>query len=335
MRSLVTARWCSCFHCPSRSAVGRDPLAQVVFQEQDLALEIGGEGRCRGHRCSFRRLRPSTACGRLRSPRGQFCQRLADLRGPGGELFPAERGQAHPEAGIDLAVPLLHPRLQLRQPRHQRNKPVITPAVLLPLPDDQRQGKRLLRVIPPGPAEQRRRIGLPARVRVQDEPLLRHIQLPPRLPVRVLPEVRRGVLRRHRDRPNVLPRILPPLKRPRLLPRLPLAQPGLLIPVRRQERHRLIGQQPHQRLRHRHIRPPLPQRQHRHHVRIPRHLISQLRNAARQRPPLRIKPEPPILQPIQQPIPQRPTPAASPTAPAPTAAYTPASPTTESPDLKR
>ena len=33
--------------------VGRDPGTQVVLQEQDLPLEIRGEGRCRGHDVPF------------------------------------------------------------------------------------------------------------------------------------------------------------------------------------------------------------------------------------------------------------------------------------------
>src|ERR1017187_450702 len=126
------------------------------------------------------------------TPGGQFAQRLADLGGAGGELFLAERGQAHPVAGINLAVPLLHPRLQLGQPRDERDEPVVVPAVLLPIPDYQRQRQRLLSMIPPSPAQQRRRIGLPAGVRVENEPLLGHIELPTSLPIGVFPEVRRG-----------------------------------------------------------------------------------------------------------------------------------------------
>src|SRR5260370_2497047 len=34
---------------PFKVNVGRDPCAQVVLQMLDLAPEIGGEGRCRGH----------------------------------------------------------------------------------------------------------------------------------------------------------------------------------------------------------------------------------------------------------------------------------------------
>src|SRR6266567_2173792 len=120
---------------------------------------------------------PATARGRGGTPRGQFVQRLADLGRAGRELFPAERTQANPVVRVDLAMPLLHPRLQLGQASDEGNEPVIIPAILLPIPDDQRQGQRLLSMIPPSPAQQRRRISLPARVRIQDEPLLRHIQL--------------------------------------------------------------------------------------------------------------------------------------------------------------
>ena len=49
VRSFSRARWCSCFQCPSRSASACEPGAQVVFQEQDLPLQIGGEGCGRGH----------------------------------------------------------------------------------------------------------------------------------------------------------------------------------------------------------------------------------------------------------------------------------------------
>src|SRR5260221_9069830 len=167
---------------------------------------------------------PAASRGWGRTPGGQFFQRLADLGGAGGELLPAERGQAHPVAGINLAVPLLPPRLQFGQARDERNKPVVVPAVLLPLPDDHRQRKRLLGMIPSGPAEQRCRIGLSARIRIEDEPLLRHVQLAPRVPVGVLTEVRRCVLRRHRNRADLLSRILAALQPPGLLPRLSLAQ---------------------------------------------------------------------------------------------------------------
>src|ERR1017187_36579 len=97
---------------------------------------------------------PAPARGRGGTPRGQLIQRLAHLSRTGSELLPAERRQAHPVVGINLAVPLLHPRLQLGQPCHERDEPVVRPAVLFPFPDDQRQGQRLLRMIPPGPAEQ-------------------------------------------------------------------------------------------------------------------------------------------------------------------------------------
>ena len=49
MRSLSRARWCSCFHCAFPLGVGLEPVAQVVFQEQDLLLQVGGEGCGRGH----------------------------------------------------------------------------------------------------------------------------------------------------------------------------------------------------------------------------------------------------------------------------------------------
>src|ERR1035438_11354 len=153
---------------------------------------------------SFSTPGPAAACCWDGTPGGQFVQRLTDLGGAGGELFLAERGQTHPIAGINLAVPLVHPRLQLRQARHERDKPVVVPAVLLPVSDDQRQGKRLLGMIPPGPAQQRRWIGLAARIGIQDEPLLRHVELAPRLPIRVLPEIGRCVLRRYVDRADLL-----------------------------------------------------------------------------------------------------------------------------------
>src|SRR5713226_3426627 len=89
---------------------------------------------------SFRAPSPPPAPSRLRPPGAQIVQRLANLGGPGSELLPAERGQAHPVVGIDLPMPLLHPRLHLSQPSHQRNEPVIVPPILLPIPDDQRQG---------------------------------------------------------------------------------------------------------------------------------------------------------------------------------------------------
>src|SRR6266487_1361813 len=184
---------------------------------------------------------PSSSGRRGGTPCGQFFQRLANLGGAGCELLGAERRQAHSVAGINLAVPLLHPRLHLGQPRDQRDEPLVVPAFLLPLPDDQRQRQRLLRMIPPRPADYWRGIGLPARLWIEDEPLLGHVQLAPRLPVGVLPKVRRGVLRRHRDRADLLPGILTALESPRLLPGLALAQPGILVPVRRQIRHRLIG----------------------------------------------------------------------------------------------
>src|SRR5712691_4482330 len=118
---------------------------------------------------------PTAARGRGGAPGGQLVQSLADLGRAGGELFPAERSQAHPVVGVDLAMPVLHPRLQLGQARHKRDKPVVIPAILLPISDDQRKRQGLLSVIPPSPAKQRRRIGLPTRVGIQDEPLLRHI----------------------------------------------------------------------------------------------------------------------------------------------------------------
>src|SRR5689334_4773834 len=62
-------------------------------------------------------------------PRGQFVQSLAHLDGPGGQLLPAEGGQAHPVVWIDLTVPLIHPRLKLGQPCHQRDQLVVRPAV--------------------------------------------------------------------------------------------------------------------------------------------------------------------------------------------------------------
>src|ERR1019366_9416136 len=175
---------------------------------------------------------PSAACCWDRTPGTKFVQRLADLGGAGGELFLAERGQAYPVAGVNLAVPLLHPRLQLRQPRDERNKPVVVPAILFPIPDDQRQRERLLSMIPPSPAKQRRRISLPARIRVENEPLFGHIELAPRLPIRALPEVGGAVLRRYGDGADLLSCVLAALELPRLLPRLTPAQPRILVPVR-------------------------------------------------------------------------------------------------------
>jgi hypothetical protein len=63
--------------------------------------------------------------------------------------------------------------------------------------------------IPASPAQQRRRARLPPRIRVQDEPLLRHIQLPARMPDRAEHlTIRRdkGAVPPPPDRPLVSPR---------------------------------------------------------------------------------------------------------------------------------
>ena len=99
----------------------------------------------------------------------------------------------------------------------------------------------------------------------------------------------------------------PPAAAPARSPPTPPAYAArILVPVRRQKGNGLVPQQPDQRLRNRHIRPPLPQPQHRDKIRIPGDLVSQLPHTPRHRPPLPIKPEPPLFKPIQQPLPKRP-----------------------------
>ena len=116
-----------------------------------------------------------------------------------------------------------------------------------------------------------------------------------------------GVLRRHRDRPDLLARVLTPLQPPRCAP----------TPRACAARNPCTGTRPGTEPPHPpatapascvtgDVRPPLPQRQHRHQIGITRHLIGQLPDTARPRPPLRVEPEPPVLQPVQQPLPQRP-----------------------------
>src|SRR5262249_27730882 len=67
-----------------------------------------------------------------------------------------------------------------------------------------------------------------------------------------------------------------------------------------------LSKQSNKRLGDRNIRPSLPQRQHRHQVSVAADVIGKLANATRQWAALRIKPEPPILQAIQQPVSQSP-----------------------------
>ena len=74
---------------------------------------------------------------------------------------------------------------------------------------------------------------------------------------------------------DLLACVLATLLRPCLFPGFSLAQPRVLVPVGSQERHRFVLQQSHERIGHRNVRPPLPQRQHRHHVRRPASLRPQ------------------------------------------------------------
>ena len=132
--------------------------------------------------------------------------------------------RARPERGIDLVMPLPHPRHDLEQPGDQRHQPLRVPAVRGgALLDDRHQRVRLLPVIPARPAEQQRVVAVRAGPRVGDEPLLRHIQLAPLVPVRGPEEVGRLVLRRHRDVQPLTGPVLLALLIPGLLPQEPLA----------------------------------------------------------------------------------------------------------------
>ena len=219
--------------------------------------------------------------------------------------------------GVGVAVPLLHPRQHLGQAGDQRHQPLVGPALLLARLDQRRQGERLLGVVPAGPAEQRRRVGLAAGVGIEDEPLLRHVELAAVRPVLRPREVGCRVLRRHRDRP-VATAILGPtgystgvltaLQVPGRLPRSALTQAGVLVAVRREDTAPPPASEQLSRLvddRNVATGPPTAPARGRAQRRGRPRRPARRRFLAVGRPCL-VEPEPPILQPVQQPTAQRP-----------------------------
>ena len=185
----------------------------------------------------------STPAGRRgRGPRGDpLAGRLQALKVLVDQ--PADRRRrADAERRVDLVVPLVQPRLQLDQARHHRHERVVAgpERVLVRQLPPQREG--LVAVVPPRPAQHRRRVALAAHARVEHEPLLGDVELAPRPPELLAPEVLVVVLRRDVDL-DLLPRVLAPLQRPHLLPGAVLLQPGGGVAVRGEVRHRLLGDQ--------------------------------------------------------------------------------------------
>src|SRR5690606_4290720 len=96
---------------------------------------------------------------------------------------------------------------------------------------------RLLQMVPAGPADNWRRVGVAFETGVGDEAFLGHVELAAQLPRDDRTEVARAVLRRHRDVVDLLAGVLATLQIPRSLPCCPLANPGVLVAPRREVRH--------------------------------------------------------------------------------------------------
>jgi hypothetical protein len=123
------------------------------------------------------------------------CQPMLLELGPQEAL--EEIAHALVELGIDVVMPLLEPRDELRNACQQRLQTLRGPALLfyyLSVPGC--QGSRLLQVVPAGPGDQQRRVGLPRAERIADEAFLRDIEGTAQPPEGAVLEVSGGVFGR-------------------------------------------------------------------------------------------------------------------------------------------
>ena len=100
---------------------------------------------------------------------------------------------------VDLGVPLVNPRQQLLKARQERCEPFGVPAFSFAGVVVGHERRRLLQVVPSGPADYKRWIADGLAVGVADPAFLGHVELATQPPVVGLLEVCRGVLGRHRD----------------------------------------------------------------------------------------------------------------------------------------
>ena len=202
----------------------------------------------------------------------------------------------------------MQPRLQLHQAGQQRQQALRRPALV---------GLAVRCRAWPAPAPGRGGSSRPSRCTgvlsasrpafgYSNEPLLRHVELAAVAPVRVSWRSRR---RRTSAAPGsacprLLAGVLAPLQIPGALPLRPLAQAARLVPVRGQERHRLVGDQLRQLGGQVVVVTSAVESEHTAEISVGADAVGELRNG--QHPGASgVAPQGLGFQPIEQPVPQR------------------------------